>query len=326
MATSVAECEPSALYIGGIETAARVGLADRLVCVPNVQSARFDARRPGSILLDQDLPERERVQALCWAAKNRCSVWRLAGASTVLQGERAFIRLHGAPVVLLLAPSPRWRTAAVRALDILSALLLGVCALPLMVLIAALVGATDGWPIFYRQKRVGLHGQVFTLVKFRTMIRDAERLTGPRLTEPQDPAITPVGRFLRSSRLDELPQVWNVLRGDMRLVGPRPERPEFVDQFRLQYPAYDLRHTVKPGITGLAQVEGTYSSPVADKLVWDLTYVNGATVLTDLWILLRTVRVVLAPSKSAAAPTTTPVSHAPLARRPPLYTPRRRGG
>jgi exopolysaccharide biosynthesis polyprenyl glycosylphosphotransferase len=151
-------------------------------------------------------------------------------------------------------------------------------------------------PLFYRQQRVGQGGRPFALIKFRTMIPDAEKTTGAVWCDDDDPRVTPVGRLLRKTRLDELPQFLNVLKGEMSIVGPRPERPHFVGQLSRALPLYRARHAVKPGITGWAQVRYGYGSSVEDgriKLEYDLFYVKHASLFMDLLILLHTVRVVL---------------------------------
>ncbi|MHB9143920.1 MAG: sugar transferase [Symbiobacteriia bacterium] len=171
---------------------------------------------------------------------------------------------------------------------------------PLVLAAAIAIRLDSHGPIFYRQERVGQGGRFFWLYKLRTMQADAEAATGPVLsTGPDDPRVTRVGRFLRAARLDELPQLWNVLRGDMSLVGPRPERPTFVEQYSREDPAYALRHRAKVGLTGLAQVAGRYSTTAPDKLRYDLYYVNARSLWLDLTILLRTVQTVLTRSKSA---------------------------
>jgi len=149
-------------------------------------------------------------------------------------------------------------------------------------------------PVFYSQTRTGLSGVTFRLYKFRTMVKDAEK-SGPRWTKKDDPRITRVGRFLRSTRIDELPQLWNVLLGEMSFIGPRPERPDFNAELEAAIPYYDLRHLVKPGITGWAQVLYPYGASVEDareKLQYDLYYIKNYSVMLDLVILIRTLRAV----------------------------------
>ena len=136
--------------------------------------------------------------------------------------------------------------------------------LPLLPFIILVIKLTSPGPVFYRQRRVGRDGVVYYCYKFRTMRADAEADTGPTWAGDDDPRITSVGRFLRQSRMDEIPQLWNVLRGDMSLVGPRPERPEFVNSLSKEIPYYHLRHTIRPGITGWAQVRYKYGSSIED--------------------------------------------------------------
>jgi len=179
---------------------------------------------------------------------------------------------------------------AKRTLDILAcSVALLLLALPFAV-IAVVVKLTSGGPVFYRQVRTGLDGKPFTIVKFRSMYRDAERATGPVWALPNDPRVTPVGRFLRRSNLDELPQLWNVFCGEMSIVGPRPERPYFVEQFASRVPQYRLRHTVKAGLTGWAQVHGWRgNTPVEKRIEYDLYYVANWSVRLDLKIIWLTV-------------------------------------
>jgi sugar transferase (PEP-CTERM system associated) len=183
-----------------------------------------------------------------------------------------------------------------RLMSTLISLLGLVLCLPLIPIIALLVKITSSGPILYRQKRVGQDGSVFNCLKFRTMRNDAEVSSGPTWAGKDDPRITPVGRFLRLARFDEIPQLWNVLKGDMSLVGPRPERPEFVDWLKREIPYYYLRHTIRPGITGWAQVQYKYGSSIEDakeKLRYDLFYIKNMSPGLDLLILFQTIKIIL---------------------------------
>jgi sugar transferase (PEP-CTERM system associated) len=189
-----------------------------------------------------------------------------------------------------------WRQAFKRVFDLVFASLLLALSLPVLLLAALAVRLEDGGPVIYRQERVGLGGQTFTCIKLRSMGVDAEKDGVARWASKSDARVTRVGAFLRKTRIDELPQLICVLNGDMSLVGPRPERPNFVASLRQQMPFYDLRHSVKPGITGWAQVRFTYGSSIEDarrKHQFDLYYVKNHSVLLDLQILLETVSVVL---------------------------------
>ena len=171
-----------------------------------------------------------------------------------------------------------------------------LAALPLMALIALAIRCTSRGPALYHQQRVGQHGRVFTIHKFRSMRHDAEAGTGAVWARCSDTRVTGVGKVLRRMRLDELPQLWNVLKGDMSLVGPRPERPEFVSALTRQIPFYGQRHSVRPGLTGWAQVRYTYAASVEDameKLQYDLYYIKNRSIALDLFVLAMTVKTVL---------------------------------
>ncbi len=167
---------------------------------------------------------------------------------------------------------------------------------PIMLLVMGLIKLESLGPIFFKQERVGRDGKLFTLWKFRSMRADAERESGPVWAEENDNRVTRLGKFLRRTRLDEMPQLWNVLRGDMSLVGPRPERPFFVNQLAEKVPFYQLRHTVKPGVTGWAQINYHYGNSFQDsveKLQFDLFYLKHMSVFLDLLIIIETIKTVL---------------------------------
>ena len=191
----------------------------------------------------------------------------------------------------------RLLTLSKRTLDVAASLIGMILAAPAMALVAVAVRLTSPGPVLYHQTRVGLNGHLFTVHKFRTMRLDAEAATGPVwASKAGDPRVTPIGRFLRRTRLDELPQLWNVLIGEMSFVGPRPERPEFVGELTKQIPYYRQRHFVRPGITGWAQVRYTYGASVEDalqKLQYDLYYIKNFSIPLDLFIILQTVKTVL---------------------------------
>jgi len=180
-----------------------------------------------------------------------------------------------------------------RLFDIVVSLLLLIVLSPVMLALAAAIPLTSRGGAIYKQERLGLDEKPYYIYKFRSMVQDAERRSGPVLASADDPRITPVGRFIRATRLDELPQLFNVLKGDMSLVGPRPEREFFIDRFKETMPDYAYRMTVKPGMTGLAQVMAKYSTTPEDKLRFDLMYVRNYSFSLDLKILFQTLRVVL---------------------------------
>ena len=183
-----------------------------------------------------------------------------------------------------------------RWIDLLLAGLLLALTGPILLLAAVAVRLNSPGPIFFRQERVGEGGRTFTLLKFRTMVENAEAETGPVWTNDHDPRITGVGRWLRKNRLDEIPQIWNVVRGEMSFIGPRPERPHFVAQLQEKIPYYTERHSIKPGITGWAQVRYQYGASIEDaeeKLQYDLYYVKNMSHFLDALILLSSIQVVL---------------------------------
>ncbi len=185
---------------------------------------------------------------------------------------------------------------AKRALDFVLSVAAIIILSPLFLLTAILIKLTSKGPIIFTQTRVGKDGQLFKIFKFRTMKVDAEKETGPVWAAKDDPRLIPVGKFLRKSHMDEIPQFFNVLRGEMSVIGPRPERPEFVAELKRKIPGYEKRLSVKPGITGLAQVWHRYDETIEDvrkKIKYDLLYIKKVCLWTDLRIFLRTFRVVL---------------------------------
>jgi exopolysaccharide biosynthesis polyprenyl glycosylphosphotransferase len=172
-----------------------------------------------------------------------------------------------------------------------------VVGLPILLLVALAVRLTSPGPVLYHQRRVGLRGHNFMIHKFRTMSQDAEAETGPVwASKTGDPRVTPIGRFLRRTRLDELPQIWNILTGDMSFVGPRPERPEFVADLTREIPYYGQRHIVRPGLTGWAQVRYSYGASQEDalqKLQYDLYYIKNLSTGLDLYIMFETIKTVV---------------------------------
>jgi sugar transferase (PEP-CTERM system associated) len=190
----------------------------------------------------------------------------------------------------------RMLMAAKRGFDVMTAVVGLVISAPLTLAIAAVMKISSRDPVLYHQERVGLNGRVFTVHKFRTMRQDAEAATGPVWSRPGDSRATRLGGLMRKTRLDELPQLWNVLRGDMSLVGPRPERPWFVEQLTTSIPFYGQRHVIKPGLTGWAQVRYTYGASVEDaieKLQYDLYYIKNVSLLFDFVIALETIKTVV---------------------------------
>jgi lipopolysaccharide/colanic/teichoic acid biosynthesis glycosyltransferase len=246
--------------------------------------------RPKYLLLKAPL-ESVDYTALAACIARHVQVMVLARPEYGLLGSSPARRFGGLPWLRL-----RWRhrhrisRAVKRATDIGVVLLVAALLLPLL-LAMAIPLSVGGTPL-YVQKRVGRRGRYFNIVKLRTMRVNAESESGPILATPDDPRLTRTGMLLRRFRIDELPQLWNVLRGDMSLVGPRPERPEFVAEFR-RLPGYDLRHLLRPGITGIAQLTGGYGAGVAEKLRCDLLYVSCWSWWLDVKLIVLTMRELL---------------------------------
>jgi exopolysaccharide biosynthesis polyprenyl glycosylphosphotransferase len=200
--------------------------------------------------------------------------------------------LDGLPVVhLTQVPLTGWMSLVKRTLDLGIAATSLVLLSPLFAVIALAIRLSDGRPVFYRQRRMGLDGRPFEIVKFRSMLLNAEDELGPTWAAPEDPRRTRVGRFLRRWSLDELPQLVNVVKGEMSLVGPRPERPEFVREFKEKFPQYMVRHRVRAGMTGWAQVHGWRgATDLAKRIEYDLYYIENWSLALDLKILWLTVR------------------------------------
>ena len=192
---------------------------------------------------------------------------------------------------------------AKRAIDLMGSIIAVIVLSPLFILVALLIKALSTGPVFFRQTRVGLYGKTFEIYKFRTMKVDAEKYSGPVWATKNDNRLIPGGDFLRKSKIDEIPQFFNVLKGEMSIIGPRPERPFFVERLKNQIPDYEKRLKIKPGITGLAQVLHRADETIKDvklKIKYDLLYIRKMCLLTDIQILIQTVSVVLLGVRSRA--------------------------
>lgn len=203
--------------------------------------------------------------------------------------------IYGLPLIEV-SPEPMaaWEQSTKRLVDVWVAFFTLLITSPLLLTIALIIKLSSKGRVIYRQKRVGRYGKVFTMLKFRTMYENAEAESGPVWAKVDDPRYTPIGRWLRKLRMDELPQLWNVLLGQMSLVGPRPERPYFVEKLVEEIPLYSRRHRVKPGITGLAQVKWKYDESLEDvrqKVKYDLFYIENMSLKQDIRILFQTIRI-----------------------------------
>lgn len=232
--------------------------------------------------------ERNFPEPLTTLARKGVTVIQRVSAAETLLGLKTVYQIGGIPFIRLNTQGlhPHQQRLK-RIMDLLLILVTSPLWLPLILIIASYSKAVSSSDVFFRQTRVGLEGNHFEIIKFRTMYPDAETVSGPILAERDDNRVEPLLRWLRASRFDELPQLWNVLRGQMSLVGPRPERPEFTARLEHEIPGYHRRHAITPGITGYAQVFGGYDTDAAHKLGYDLQYLVNWSVALDLQLLLR---------------------------------------
>lgn len=215
----------------------------------------------------------------------------------IISGMNKTNQIFGLPLIEVMPdPMPAWEKSMKRLMDVVLSVAILVVSAPVMFIVALIIRLTDPGPVIFAQERIGLFGRPFVMYKFRSMYVNAESKTGPTWATENDPRITPVGYWLRKLRLDELPQLWNVLKGDMSLVGPRPEREHFVKQFKAQIPLYARRLRVRPGITGWAQVKWKYDETfddVKEKTKYDLFYVENISLKMDIKILINTIATML---------------------------------
>ncbi|MDI6689772.1 MAG: sugar transferase [Actinomycetota bacterium] len=257
--------------------------------IPIVNKYRVDR-----VIVTSPVRQRELIEGLAKSKETHVRVEVVPELYEIFVGKVDHTLVSDIPLVKLTKdPIPAWVSLAKRAMDIILALILLILVAPLMILVALLVKLTSPGPIFYVQERVGEDEELFKVYKFRTMIQEAEEESGPILAVERDSRITPVGRYLRRFRIDELPQLFDILKGDMSFVGPRPERSHFVKEFKKKIPGYTERFKVKPGVTGLAQISGSYATTPENKLKYDLIYIYHQSLFLDIKILLHTIKVVL---------------------------------
>lgn len=215
----------------------------------------------------------------------------------IISGQVKTSQIYGIPLIDIMPElMPEWEKKLKRLMDIVLSLIMLIVTSPVTILAAIAIKLESEGPVFYKQERMGMNGKIFKIIKFRTMIKDAEKHTGPVWSKKDDPRITKVGKILRKIRLDEIPQAINILKGDMSFVGPRPERPYFVEKLSKEIPLYKRRLKVRPGLTGWAQVKHKYDETIDDvkiKLRYDLFYIENMSLRLDFKIILRTIFVVL---------------------------------
>jgi exopolysaccharide biosynthesis polyprenyl glycosylphosphotransferase len=215
----------------------------------------------------------------------------------ILSGQARTSQLYGIPLIDIMPElMPEWEKKLKRISDITISLLILIVTLPLDILVSILIKFDSPGPVLFKQDRIGMNNKIFKIYKFRSMFKDAEKHTGPIWSSKGDVRVTRVGRIIRILRIDEIPQLWNVLKGEMSLVGPRPERPFFVEKLSKEIPYYKRRLKVRPGITGWAQVKHKYDESIEDvktKLRYDLFYIENMSLRMDMKILFRTIFIVL---------------------------------
>lgn len=276
--------------LGVVEVSSQNGAIDD---VPSV----VRALRPREVLVTMDHTDHDALLKVTAQAADEGALVRIVpDLYEIFSGQARTQQIYGSPLIEV---SPElmqpWEEVAKRTLDIVVSLLILVVGLPVWALTALAVTLTSTGPMFFIQDRVGKNGSVFRMAKFRSMYTDDRR--GPTWTDENDPRVTPVGRFIRKTHLDEIPQLWNVLKGEMSLVGPRPEQPHYVEKFTQMLPYYRRRHKVRPGVTGWWQVK-VKSNPesleeIKNRLRYDFFYIENMSFKLDLEIMVRTVFVML---------------------------------
>jgi exopolysaccharide biosynthesis polyprenyl glycosylphosphotransferase len=254
-------------------------------------------RISGLIISHVSASANEILKIIEYCGDLRVTIYMVPSLMDVISGHLKTHQIFGVPLMVLLQDHmPSWEAQIKRLIDIIVSALVLVLGSPVWFALAAIIRLSSPGPAVYKQERIGRNGRPFVMMKFRSMYRDAEKHTGPKWATEDDPRITPVGRFLRKTRLDEIPQFINVLRGEMSLVGPRPERAFFIEQLRKEIPWYVRRIKMKPGITGWAQVKHKYDASIEDvkqKVLFDLYYFENMSLALDLKILVRTLLVVV---------------------------------
>jgi exopolysaccharide biosynthesis polyprenyl glycosylphosphotransferase len=244
------------------------------------------------ILSDVEVQIRNDIMKFCY--ENRIRTYVAPEISDIMVRGATEICLFDTPLMLVRGRGLTVTQKVIkRFVDILLSLLAMIIASPVMLLVALAIKIEDGGPVFYRQDRVTLNGKVFSILKFRSMIVDAEKNGKSQPATGRDPRITKVGNLIRATRIDELPQIINILKGDMSIVGPRPERVEHVEQYTRDLPEFAYRLKVKGGLTGYAQIYGKYNTSAYDKLRLDLMYIENYSILLDIKLILLTLRIIL---------------------------------
>ncbi len=246
------------------------------------------------IMVNEEITWRERLITDILGHINKTSLYIVPSFYELTLGNLKYFRIHDIPMIELgKDPNTTVKNTLKRSFDILFSLTFLLLLIPLLMIIPVLIKLTSEGDVFFMQERVGKNEKIFNIIKFRTMVQDAEKKTGAVIAKENDPRVTKFGRFLRQTRFDEIPQLINILKGDMSFVGPRPEREHFIKEFEKEIYSYRERLKVKPGLTGLAQIQGDYHSTPQNKLRYDLTYIYNYSIWLDIVIILKTIKTVL---------------------------------
>ncbi|MBQ1488715.1 MAG: sugar transferase, partial [Lachnospiraceae bacterium] len=246
-----------------------------------------------------DIPQKSRNDLLKFCYSKSIRVYMMPKISDVIVQGADVLHFFDTPILLTRENPLSFEQRFIkRAIDLICALILVILASPIMLISAIIIKLSDFGPVFYKQNRVTRDGKVFKIIKFRSMRVDAEKDGKARLASKGDPRITPFGRFIRKVRIDELPQLFNIIAGDMSFIGPRPERPEIIEQYIKEMPEFEFRTKVKAGLAGYAQVYGKYNTTPYDKLKLDLFYIENYTTWMDLRLMLLTLKVLFMPDST----------------------------
>ena len=257
----------------------------------------IEKRYEGVVLWD--IPQKSRNDLLKFCYSKSIRVYMMPKISDVIVQGADVLHFFDTPILLTRENPLSFEQRFIkRAIDLFCALILVILASPIMLITAIIIKLSDFGPVFYKQNRVTRDGKVFKIIKFRSMRVDAEKDGKARLASKGDPRITPFGRFIRKVRIDELPQLFNIIAGDMSFIGPRPERPEIIEQYIKEMPEFEFRTKVKAGLAGYAQVYGKYNTTPYDKLKLDLFYIENYTTWMDLRLMLLTLKVLFMPDST----------------------------
>jgi exopolysaccharide biosynthesis polyprenyl glycosylphosphotransferase len=282
-----------------IECLERGGVHNLYFLDANTKNIYEQVANSDNLYLSVDLPFEMKQKLVTLGSLMNQEIFLVPETYEISMRKSRLTQVGGLPVFLI----DRYRLSFLqqtvkRLFDIIVGIIGIICCIPIFIMLAAIIKLEDNGPIFYFQERVGCHKRSFNIIKFRSMIVDAEEQSGAVFAVKDDPRITKIGRIMRRFGLDELPQLFNVIHGEMSLIGPRPERPNFVEQFQDEVNQYAVRLSIKPGITGLAQVQGTYTTPPEDKLRLDMIYIKEYSWILDVKIIFLTIRVIFSRVRS----------------------------